>query len=62
MPVYEYRCSKCGATLEALERMGSMQKHACPKCEHKPMEKIFSNCSARSSGGSSDSSCSTNYG
>ncbi len=33
MPVYEYRCPKCGTDFELMRRMDEMSKPApCPKC------------------------------
>ncbi len=42
MPIYEYRCSKCGAYFEAMRRMTeSDQPAACPGCGGKG-EKLIS--------------------
>ena len=33
MPIYEYRCSKCGIDFELIRRMDEMSKPAlCPQC------------------------------
>ena len=33
MPLYEYRCPKCGTEFELMRRMGEMNNPApCPKC------------------------------
>lgn len=56
MPIFEYRCKKCGHGTEVLERAGSSEKHACRKCGSRAMEKIFSAFSARVSSGSTSSS------
>lgn len=33
MPIYEYRCRRCGERLEVLQRMGAGPEGlACPRC------------------------------
>ncbi len=58
MPIYEYRCKKCGEVSEFLEEPGNSKKHACEKCGSRAVEKVFSVFSARVSSGSSSSSSS----
>jgi len=62
MPLYEYRCKKCGQISEFLEEAGSRKKHVCQKCGSQAVEKVFSVFSARVSSSSSSgisSSCPT---
>lgn len=40
MPIYEYKCKKCGESFEALVR--GTQKPACPKCGSKNLSKLVS--------------------
>ena len=40
MPIYEYKCKKCGETFETLVRDG--QKPSCPHCKSKRLEKLIS--------------------
>lgn len=43
MPIYEYRCEKCGSRFEVLQRVGEDGRHLrCPKCGHEKVEKQFS--------------------
>jgi putative FmdB family regulatory protein len=43
MPIYEYRCEKCGSRFDVLQRVGDDGKHLrCPKCGHEKVEKQFS--------------------
>jgi putative FmdB family regulatory protein len=43
MPIYEFRCKKCGETFEALCRIGDEGSDlVCPTCGTKAPEKIFS--------------------
>lgn len=54
MPLYEYRCSSCGATFEKLRRMQDADEGvACPKCESPGAERLLSSFASHtgSSGG-----------
>lgn len=57
MPIYEYRCRRCG---EVFERYMKAHEKAdaltCPYCGEKKPEKIFSSFSS-SKGSDSSSSC-----
>jgi putative FmdB family regulatory protein len=60
MPIYEFRCRKCGATFEALRRVGDDGRTlACPECGAQRPEKLFSSfgapsgCGTPPAGGSS---------
>lgn len=62
MPIYEYKCTKCGYVFEAFQRMGADGSELnCPVCNAAKPKKLFS--SFASSGGGSDSrsngSCTT---
>ena len=48
MPLYEYRCRRCGITFEALVR-GSDQI-ACPSCSAVDLERLVSSFAANSEG------------
>jgi putative FmdB family regulatory protein len=41
MPIYEYRCGQCGATIERLEMGGQQALPLCAAC-NQVMEKILS--------------------
>ena len=49
MPIYEYKCGKCGEVAEILLKR-SDEKVACPACGSKRLEKLMSTFSAQSSG------------
>ncbi|MEI6971127.1 MAG: zinc ribbon domain-containing protein [bacterium] len=51
MPIYEYRCSKCGARFEHLARNSSDLASKCQKCGAAKPEKQLSTFSARVSEG-----------
>jgi putative FmdB family regulatory protein len=43
MPIYEYRCHKCGQTLEIMQKFSDTPLSRCPQCNGK-ISKIISNC------------------
>jgi len=62
MPIYEYRCKKCGEKFEKLVRFStSTSEIECPKCGSQRVEKLISAFSARMSGTTavSASACAT---
>jgi putative FmdB family regulatory protein len=61
MPIYEYRCRKCGEVFERYMKVNeSGESLTCPYCGEKKPEKILSSFS--SSKGSESSSCSSGGG
>lgn len=43
MPIYEYRCERCGSRFEVLQRVGDDGSNLrCPECDHEKVEKQFS--------------------
>lgn len=56
MPIYEYRCKKCGHVTPFLEKSGSTKAHTCEKCGARDTEKIFSTFATKSKDASSGSS------
>jgi putative FmdB family regulatory protein len=60
MPIFEYRCKKCGHVTSFLEKPDSRGPHACEECDSKATEKMFSTFVAKSGNSSSStSSCPT---
>jgi len=60
MPIFEYRCKKCGHVTSFLERSGGRKVHPCEKCGSKATEKTVSTFATKSSDSSSTgSSCPT---
>lgn len=51
MPIYEYQCSNCGNTLEALQKISDPPRVDCPKCEKPTLQKLVSAASFRLKGG-----------
>lgn len=44
MPVYEYRCKKCGKSFELIETVSEHDpaKVRCPDCKSKSVERLWS--------------------
>lgn len=43
MPLYEYRCQKCGKTFEMLRRMQDADRDVeCPECSADEVERLLS--------------------
>ena len=60
MPIFEYRCDKCGHVTSFLEESDSREVHTCEKCGLKDTQKIFSTFATKSGGSSlGASSCPT---
>ncbi|NQT29383.1 MAG: zinc ribbon domain-containing protein [Candidatus Saganbacteria bacterium] len=41
MPLYDYKCSKCGDVFEALQKMSDEPLKKCPKCKG-PIKRLIS--------------------
>jgi putative FmdB family regulatory protein len=52
MPLFDYKCKKCGHVTEFLESSGNKEAHRCEKCNSTRMEKMVSAFSVSSAGGS----------
>ena len=48
MPIYEFKCGKCGGFFELLVFPGD--EPTCPECGSRDIEKAISACVARTSG------------
>ncbi|MEW5693260.1 MAG: zinc ribbon domain-containing protein [Candidatus Hydrogenedentota bacterium] len=61
MPIYSYKCKKCGVEFDVLVGVGTGdQEIKCEKCNSKNVEKKFTSFAIGSSGSSSfSSSCPT---
>ena len=59
MPLYEYRCKKCGHVTEVLEKADASGRHSCDKCGSRQMVKLLSAFAVGGGGSSSSSSCPT---
>jgi len=62
MPIFEYKCNKCGHRMEFLERSSSKTKPRCENCGSSDVQKLFSAFAVGQSGGSTSqggSSCPT---
>lgn len=51
MPIYEYRCSRCGHELDALQKISDEPLTVCPKCSESALVKKISAAGFRLKGG-----------
>ena len=51
MPIYEYKCGKCGHQLEALQKMSDEPLVECPECKEPALSKLISAAGFRLKGG-----------
>jgi putative FmdB family regulatory protein len=65
MPIFEYRCDKCGHTFDELETLAERDRpHTCPACGAGDAKRMFSVFATKGGGGGecSGTSCSShNY-
>jgi putative FmdB family regulatory protein len=58
MPLYEYRCGKCGHRFEELETIADRDRpRDCPRCGNKGVEREVSVFAAKVSGSTTSPSC-----
>lgn len=54
MPIYEFKCTKCGNSYESLcFRVSGEDRSPCPSCGSQESEKLMSSFASLSSGGGS---------
>ena len=52
MPIYEYRCTHCGNTLEVMQKVNDPPPGTCPSCQtSSSMERLVSRTSFQLKGG-----------
>ncbi|MFZ5595536.1 MAG: FmdB family zinc ribbon protein [Bacillota bacterium] len=56
MPMYDFRCKKCGHKFMVITGMADRDKVTCAKCGAREVEQLISGCSVISGSGSA---CST---
>ena len=60
MPIFEYRCKKCGHVTSFFEKPNNRGAHVCEKCKSNDTAKVFSTFSAKvGESSSSASACPT---
>jgi len=62
MPIFEYKCKKCGHITEFLESSAAGRKHVCEQCESSDLQKLLSSFATGQSSSSTsqkDGSCPT---
>lgn len=45
MPIFEYKCRKCGHKMDFWEKNGSKNKHVCERCQSSDLQRLFSSFS-----------------
>jgi putative FmdB family regulatory protein len=51
MPIYEYRCERCGHEMEALQKISDAPLVDCPQCGEPALKKLISAAGFRLKGG-----------
>jgi putative FmdB family regulatory protein len=51
MPIYEYKCGKCGHVFETLQRISDAPLTECPACGEPALKKLVSAAAFRLKGG-----------
>ena len=51
MPIYEYRCAKCGNELEVMHKVNDPSPTECPKCKEPALSRMMSRTSFQLKGG-----------
>jgi len=59
MPIFEYKCEKCGHVEEFLEKLTEAANHMCAKCKDVKMKKKFSTFSCGDSSSQASNTCPT---
>jgi len=50
VPIYEYRCTKCGQLIEIIQKLSDRPLRKCPECSGR-LEKLVSRASFQLKGG-----------
>lgn len=59
VPLYDFRCEKCGHKFTVLVGMEERHKVACPQCQSQDVKQLFTPCSVQVRGGGSCSGTSS---
>lgn len=59
MPLYKYKCEKCGHIVEILEKFDSASRHTCEKCGSHLVTRMTPTFSVRTDSGTTGGSCPT---
>ena len=53
MPIYDFRCLRCGHKFTVLVPMDEKDRVDCPQCRSKEVSQLFTGCSIGKGGGAS---------
>jgi len=56
VPIYDFKCEKCGHTFSVLTSLQERDKVVCPQCRSKEVRQLISACAVRTTGGCSSGS------
>jgi putative FmdB family regulatory protein len=60
MPIYTYKCKKCGEIFDFLSGVGKGSEiPVCPKCKSRTVEKMFATFGVKMGASTSASTCAT---
>lgn len=52
MPIYDFRCKKCGHKFTVFTGMSDRDKVTCPECKTGEVEQLITGCQVKSGSGS----------
>lgn len=50
MPIYDYKCSKCGHRFSQMAGVEDRKKVSCPECKSKEVKLLITGCSINTGG------------
>lgn len=53
MPIYDFKCEKCGHVFSVLTSVRERDRVVCPQCQSAEVRQLISSCSVRTGGGCS---------
>jgi len=51
LPIYDFKCEKCGHTFSVLTSFQERDQVVCPQCRSKDVRQLISACAVRTKGG-----------
>lgn len=50
MPIYDYKCNKCGHRFSQMNSIKDRNNASCPKCKSKEVKLVIAGCSVNTGG------------
>lgn len=57
MPLYTFKCKKCGNRFEIITSMNERDKVTCSKCDSKEIEQLITGCSINTGNAGKPNTC-----